>query len=67
MYIACYRDCVFGIGNSEEKALEKAREILSLLGREELEYAFYYLKTAPITERACAALKANEAIPFTLI
>ncbi len=67
MYIAYYRNCAFGIGNSEEKAFEKAKEILSLLGQEELEYAFYYLKTAFISERACAALKANEAIPLTLI
>ncbi len=67
MYIAYYRNCAFGIGNTEEKALEKAKETLCLLGQEELEYAFYYLKTALISERACAALKADEATPLTLI
>ncbi|SFU17026.1 hypothetical protein SAMN05444141_11416 [Pseudovibrio denitrificans] len=67
MYIAYYKKSAFGIGNTEDKALEKAKEILMQLGQREMERAFLNLKTAPLSKTAYAALEGKEIVLFSLI
>ena len=67
MYIAYYKKCAFGVGNTEEKALEKATEILSLLGWEEMARALPCLQIAPISELAYVALIRDEIVPLSLM
>ncbi|WP_057460880.1 hypothetical protein [Pseudovibrio sp. POLY-S9] len=67
MYIAYYKKSAFGVGITEDKALEKAKENLSQLGHREMERAFLKLRTAPLSETAHAALEGKETVLFSLI